>query len=157
MAANSIASDAVKERAFLFEVLLGNVDAVEFCDLIFGISQTWDDLVDGDKKVTPAKINKVFMDAMIRLPQQQFYARHYPQLFPVLQSCLYDWLTANELERGSEHEKTLAFVLRDSLSAIVVYCASIIGGHDHAIAVAPAVRKYLHDETLGDYLEERRS
>lgn len=143
------------EREFLLCALQGNASAVGFCELLAAISQTWDDLVDRDVEVTAAQVNEAFFRAVIELPANRFYQDHFASLHPLLQSSVYDWLTANEFERGDAHEKTLAFVLRDSLTAVVTQCAAIIGGHQWAIAMSPKIRRYFQDETLQKYLGEQ--
>lgn len=142
----------MNERDFLLKVLKSHAAAISFCELVFAISQTWDDLIDGDVEVTKEQVNDAFFRAVIELPANPFYQAHFAMLHPLLQAAIYDWLTANELERGSAHDKTLAFVLRDSLTAVVTQCAAIIGGHQWAIAAAPEIRRYFQDETLQQFV-----
>lgn len=119
-----------EEVDFLAEVLKGNQNAVNFLLTLFQISQAWDDIVDGDKHVAT---DKALFNAVIVLPANLFYQKHFNQLHPILQTAAYDWLAANVLEKGTTHDRTLAFVLRDSLTAIVQQCAYIVGGHEWAI------------------------
>lgn len=143
---------ALTEEQFLNEVLLGRSDAVLFCLLLGEISQTWDDLIDQDKPVGKERIHAAFMATLLRLPVMPFYIDNFQSLYPIIQISIYDWMTANELEQGNEHSKTLAFVLRDSLTAVVVQCAYLVGGHEHAIKQAPIIRARFHDEKLSAYL-----
>lgn len=141
------------EEQFLDEVLLGRNDAILVCRLLGQISQTWDDLIDQDRHVPPKAINEAFTAAVIRLPALPFYREHFGELQPLLRQCFIDWMTANQLERTkSHHDRSMAFVLRDSLVSVVVHCAFLVGGHEHAIAVAPRIRRFFHDETLETYI-----
>ena len=142
---------AIGEREFLLDALKGNESAVDFCLLLGGIQQVWDDLVDGDKAVTAGRINQALIGAIIGLPLNGFYCRHFGELQPIMRVGIMDWMTANALERGDDHDKTLAFMLRDSIVSIVVQCAYLVGGHDWAISKAPSIRRYFHDETLAEY------
>lgn len=138
------------DHIFIREVLKGNEDATRLCLLLFAISQTWDDLID---EGASADVNQMMVATLLELPANPFYCEHHAKLMPVIQTAVIDWLTANDLEQGSAHERTLAFVLRDSLSAVVIQCAAIIGGISWAIAQAPRIRRFNHDEHLSTYLE----
>ncbi|MGH8444914.1 MAG: hypothetical protein ACREVL_06580 [Solimonas sp.] len=141
-------------------VLRGNAAAIEFCLLLGSVSQTWDDLIDGDKPVTAQQINAAFFKALIQIPANRFYRIHFASLQPLMQAAAYDWLAANELERGGADEQALAYVLRDSLVAVVTQCAALVGGHGWAIDHAAAIRRYFHDEPAAEYvrkLKEHRS
>lgn len=138
------------EREFLLDVLKGNPEAVEFCQTLGTISQAWDDAIDAG---ITSGISGAFVGALITLPANAFYREHIAQLQPLIQASIIDWLTANELERGSPHDKTLAFVLRDSLTAVVIQCAAIVGGLPWAIANAPRIRRAMQQEPLSHYLK----
>lgn len=139
----------MNEREFLLDVLKGNAEAVEFCQTLGVISQAWDDAIDTG---ATSEISGAFVSALITLPANPFYRDHFAELQPLIQASIIDWLTANELERGSPHDKTLAFVLRDSLTAVVIRCAAIVGGLAWAIANAPRIRRFFQQEVLSHYL-----
>lgn len=143
-----------EQTEFLRKVLKGTEDAVVFCGLLGEISQVLDDLVDGDKAVAEDEIERAFFLALIELPRNPFYARHYAALNPMIQAAFAAWQDANVLERGNDHDKTLAFVLRDMLTDVAVACAYLIGGYEWAREVGPDIRRFFHDETLGTYLRE---
>lgn len=132
--------------------LAGNEDAIEFFDLVSGISQTWDDLIDRDRDVSPDAINGMMWSALVDLPLNPFYARHFSRLSTLMQQTILDWQTANALETADVKDRRVAFILRDSLAGVLVHCAYLIGGYDWAAQVAPAVRRYIHDEDFDAYL-----
>lgn len=133
--------------------LQGDEQAINFCGLLGEISQTWDDLVDRDNPVSDEALSKMFWLALCVLPNHPFYREHATHLSAVLETTIFDYTAANALEQGNDHAKALAFVLRDALAAVVVYCARIVGGFEWATSVAPVVRLAVHDEPLADYLE----
>jgi hypothetical protein len=65
---------------------------------------------------------------------------------------LFDWAAANELEKGNEHEKRVAYVLRDNIYSITLTCARLIKGPAWAASVAPLFKRHIHDEPIDDYL-----
>lgn len=142
----------MKEREFLADVLRGEVGAIAFCELLGSVSQTWDDLFDRDTDASKDRVNAAFFNALIVLPRNPFYQRHFDSLHPLLEAAAMDWMSANDLEQGSEHDRTLAFVLRDSLVSVVIRCAAIVGGYEWAIARAAEIRRFFHDETLEQYI-----
>ncbi len=144
----------MNESEFLYQVLKGEQNAVNLCITLGSISQTWDDLVDGDNHVPAEAINNMMWNALVAIPSNPFYRAHEPQLAPIVQMAISDWLDSNVLSEGSPHDKTLAYVLRDRLSSVVVQCALIIGGHAWMQQVGPEVRRNLQRETLTEYLAE---
>ena len=145
------------ERAFLQRVLQSHGPAIQLCEALFRISQTLDDLIDGDKPVTGELIFQAFWEALIGLPANSFYRQYEPFLRPLMASALQDWRDSVSLERaGDHHGRTLAFVLRDQLTGLVVQCAGLVGGFDWMQQVGAEIRRYFHDEALADYLGELR-
>lgn len=141
------------EAAFLRSVLRNNEAAATYCEMLFRISQTLDDLIDKDKPVTDAALVRAFWEALIELPANPFYRQHEPYLRPLMASALQDWRDSVHLERSnSYHYKTLAFVLRDQLTGIVTQCAYLVGGYEWMSQVSPSVRAHFHEDSLHDYL-----
>lgn len=143
------------ERAFLQHVLKDNAAAILFCEALFRVSQVLDDLIDGDKPVTGDAIYRAFWEAMIDIPSNAFYRAHEPTLRPLMAAALQDWRDSVTLERdGDRHGRSLAFVLRDQLTSLVVQCAGLIGGFAWMQQVSAEIRRHFHEEKLDDYLNE---
>lgn len=143
------------ERAFLQHVLQGHAAPILFCESLFRISQTLDDLIDGDKPVTGQAVYRAFWEALIDLPGNPFYRQHESVLRPLMAAALQDWRDSVTLERaGDHHGRTLAFVLRDQLTSLVVQCAGIVGGFDWMQQVSAEIRRHFHEDALDDYLGE---
>lgn len=142
------------EHRFLESTFQGNRDAVLFVLMLGEISQAVDDLYDRDEEIWPDDVARIFWQCLVSLPCNPFYQQHFQILQPQLQMVFFDWLNANELEQGGEHERNLSFVLRDNLVGLVVTCARLIGGYEYAKTVGPGIRRYFHDEELLAYKEE---
>jgi len=143
------------ETAFLHQVLRGNRSAVEFCQSLFRVSQTLDDMIDGDKNITQNQVMSAFWQSLIEIPGNPFYRANEAYLRPMMAMALQDWRDSVFLERsGDEHQQTLAFVLRDQLTGVVVQCAYLVGGEAWMEAHGPKIRAHFHEDTLGDYLTD---
>jgi hypothetical protein len=143
------------EADFLRHALKAHEPAVQYCQTLFQISQTLDDLVDGDKPVSQSTIVSAFWKALIELPANPFYRQNELYLRPLMAGALQDWRDSVMLERSdSEHLKTLAFVLRDQLTGVVIQCAYLVGGEQWMTKIGPQARVYFQDELLADYLNE---
>ncbi|MNZ74012.1 hypothetical protein D3C78_924460 [compost metagenome] len=136
-------------------MLQGQAAPILFCESLFRISQTLDDLIDGDKPVTGNAVYRAFWEALIDLPGNPFYRQHESVLRPLMAAALQDWRDSVTLERtGDHHGRTLAFVLRDQLTSLVVQCAGIVGGFDWMQQVSAEIRRHFHEDALDDYLGE---
>jgi hypothetical protein len=145
-----------REAEFLYQVFMGNQDAVRFCQIIFRVSQVWDDLIDGDP-VLPEDINKTFWQLLIELPVNPFYRLHFNHLQPLLSQYIIDWLDANTMEKDGEEGQNMAFVLRDSVSSLAIQCALLIGGYDYMRKVSVEIRRFIFDDTLDEYKKNLRN
>lgn len=141
----------VSEHKFLLDVLRGDTHAVAFIEALFGIFQTWDDLIDGDP-TTQERIHEAFTHALVTLPRNPFWQRFAPELQPIIEAAIVDWQTANRFERGNRDDQVLAFVLRERVAQIVVRAAWCLGGQRWAEEVAPSVWRANQDGTLEHYL-----
>ncbi|MFK4765110.1 hypothetical protein ACI3L3_10090 [Desulfobaculum sp. SPO524] len=140
----------------ILHFLRGDTDAAALVHMVSHISQVWDDIIDGDRDVPSEAVNRAFWYALVELPRNPFYARHYAKLVPLMASYINAWFDANRFEEsGRGHEMHVAFVLRDMAGDIVNMCAYIVGGYDWMRTVSPEIRRMIHDESLGSYLEER--
>ena len=129
--------------------LKGDDEAIRFNSALYEIAELWDDLIDNDE-TTRAGINAAFYAALITLPRNGFYQRHFALLNPIMEAAILDWFTANELEStGSIENKRAAFILRCGLQAVTVMSARIIGGVEWAQAVNLELRQ--QGDTWAEY------
>jgi hypothetical protein len=150
------AGTASLQKEALGRFLRDDEAAVDFCMRFFFITQVWDDLVDKDRPVGERQVCRAFWEALCGIPWNPFYARHAQVLGPVMRAYIADWFAANELERGSVHERTVAFALRDAVAGLVTQCAYLVGGYEWMCRTAPEIRRLAHDEKLENYLRGLR-
>jgi len=143
------------EKQLLNIALQGNKDAIDFMESIIYITQVWDDLIDKDKSVTSEMINKTFHIALIQVPQNRFFQQYVGYLLPVMNVAINDWLDANVYESSDKEEKKrVAYVLRESVSNVLVTCTYIIGGYDWMRKMSLDIRNYIFDEDYDHYLKK---
>lgn len=145
------------DREYMFYAYQGNADAVDFVLKIAEVAGTWDDLVDRDKPVEDARINRAFAIALLELPQNPFYQANRQRLLPVMTTGTLNWLAANEYEKQQDKEAhALAHVMRYGIADLVLFVAYLLGGQDWAQQVAPELRRRSQKDTLENYLSEVR-
>lgn len=145
------------DREHLLHAYKGDAAAVDLVLAIAEISHTWDDLIDRDKPVDDARINRAFTLALLELPRNPFYLQHRDELLPVMTTGALNYLTANEYEKQDDAEAhALAHVLRYGIADLVLFVAYLIGGQEWAQSVAPELRKLSQKDSLENYLSEIR-
>lgn len=139
------------EKALLEEVLFGDQYAVDAALVLGRVSQIMDDLIDKDRELTKEEIAAAFYQCLVTLPSNPFYVQNIGVIGPSLYTVFADYLASAEMEHYSDHDKNLAFVLRDSLAGVVTLFACILGGYEYGWSVSAKIRQFFHDETLEDY------
>lgn len=142
------------DREHLMRWMQGDVHAVRFCEQFLHLCHWLDDAVDGDVQRSREDGETMTWLALVDLPSNTFYNQHHAQLQPVITAAVADWLTANTLEQGDAHERTVAYTLRCSILTVVAHCALLIGGPVWARQAGLEIRRYGHRETLEQYLED---
>lgn len=141
------------EQEFLKTVFGGRGDVIDFLNTLFRTTQVIDDLVDKDRPVDDDEIFHAFWSCLFELPTNPFYRQNEVYLRPILAAGFQDWWDSVKLERsGDDHGKTIAFVLRDSLTGVVIQCAYLVGGYDYMQEVSERIRRHAHEDTLDQYL-----
>lgn len=142
------------EREFLQYVLKDHGPAILFCESLFRVSQTLDDLIDQDKPITGDAIYQSYWEALIEIPSNSFYRANELTLRPLMAAALQDWKDSVTLERDSQHGRTIAFVLRDQLTSLVVQCSCLVGGFDWMQQVSKQIRLHFHEDSLQSYIDD---
>jgi hypothetical protein len=139
------------EEEFLMYAL-NDKDAVEFCRCMGLAAQTFDDLYDRDKEVDQKRIEDLVYLTMVVIPQNPFYKRFKSDLDPIIKHICIDWFDANELQKGNDNDKSVAYVLRDTNDSIVAHCAYLLAGYSWGKMVSREMRQRTHKhESLKDY------
>lgn len=139
------------DAEFLSWALKGNREAIDFVMHLGFLGQVWDDFYDCDKPVPPETVEKSLWLAMVEVPCNGFYQRHFAVLQAAVRESIMGWITANTLERGDGQDRTIAWALRDANIALTEQAAYLIGGYEWARDVAVAARRKFHDETVEEY------
>lgn len=140
----------------LLYFLKGDRDALAFLVDLMYVVHLWDDLIDKDKDRSDFEINEAFRILMVDIPGNPFYIRFGSHLRPLLQNMILQWLDANVLEKASDHDKHMAYMLRSSPLQVMNYCAFLIGGPVWYEDVGPNMRR-IYEESLDDFMGEMRN
>ena len=148
-------NDEIKDSLFNFFNWLykGNQQAVMLAVTLFDISQTWDDLVDGDD-VEPDAVNRCFVNCLVVLPQNPIVWQ-MPELPHHIYNVFLRWRDATNIENNSPSDIDLdkCYMLRAGIYDIFVLIAAKLYGDDYAKEVGPSVRKF-YGETLKTFKQE---
>ena len=135
----------------LREWLLGDVHAVDSILTLSQISETWDDIVDGEP-VTPDAVNAAFVAAVVTLGRNPFYQRNKAFLDGILMVGINAWLDSTELERKpDEASRMYAFFLRNYCYELTSAHAYLVGGWAHMRKVSHEMRLFFTHETYAQW------
>lgn len=135
------------------EWLRGNRAAFDLITTLFGILHFWDDLIDGDREVTAADVNRTMFDALVTVHENLFWREHFYSLMPVLKLAIANWHAANAMELSyDEQDRRIAFILRSTYVDLVTICAYLVGGREWAVQVALDARRDTSAEGWDAYL-----
>lgn len=142
------------DRDILLRWLRNDKAAADYVEMVCNVAHVWDDLIDRDKDVSDEVISEAFFEALIRLPRNPFYRKHFDHLNSVLMNSISNWQVATKLEReGGEYEKSIAFILRSSYIDLVTQSALLIADQQWACQVGEEARRLTHGETYVGYLQ----
>lgn len=144
----------VPEDKFLLYCMKGNRDAVCFVVDVIKAADVWDNLVDGDKPVTPADVNNLCKNLLFKIQNNPFFSQNVSVLLPIMQVSILNWQIANTMSREDPESRIQSHVLRYAPIDLIVASAAIIGGDDWAVEVGPRIRRYHMRDTLLNYLQE---
>jgi hypothetical protein len=154
MSATPEISYLTTHRGQIEHFLKGHKDATDFICDIFVVLHIWDDLIDKDKKLTDAEIHQAFWLALVNLPCNPFYHKHFNALQPILVNSIINWQASNKMENeGSPKDRTIAFILRGTYTDLVTMSAYIIGGRAWTDSITVGIRQWAHDESFDEYLD----
>jgi hypothetical protein len=138
-----------EQNAVFAKACCGNAVALGFILEYFAICDAWDDLIDKDKPMLEWDINHAFYRALVTLPRNPFYQANFAALNPIIEIGIQNWWLANQLERQPDGQlRQTANTLRCRVFDLVIKCAAIIGGIEHAHDIAPKVAAVCYDESI---------
>lgn len=132
-----------------------NPYAVQFILAIGDAAELWDDLIDQDKPIHAMDVNRVFTTLTTVLPLNPFFDAHKLQLVPLLVAGINAWHDATELEKGSDNDKAMAYVLRDWYVELTMFVVYLTRGQDTMRTLSLEIRRFFSQhESLHDYMEK---
>lgn len=146
----------MNEAKIVEEAVQGDPEALAFLRAMAKVLHFWDDLIDGDKEVTPAEINNRMWLALIEIPLNAFYHQNIGTLQPILVMAIVNWRIATNIERdetSTQRDLGFAFIIRSTYVDLVTMAAVIVAGPEHAIACGPEIRRWAHGEGFPGYLD----
>lgn len=148
-----------QQKSLYVIVFKGNVDAIDVANLLGGISQTYDDLIDKDVgHINPEDIHEMMLDGLVNLQENAFWKKHQTELMWQLKRSIRRWREANDLEaEPSLSNLLLAYVIRSSLTDILIDMSYIIGGELWGRQAAKKIRALIYTEHFDVYVQEHRS
>jgi hypothetical protein len=117
--------------------------------MAYSIAHCWDDLIDKDKPIDPEAINLAFWQALVDLPRNRFYQRHFDLLNPLFMTVIQNWHAANVMEKnGTAPDLEIAFIIRSGCVDLLIQAATLVGGYSHAREVTPVLHRIAHSDGL---------
>jgi hypothetical protein len=142
-----------KLRDAKFNEWIGDPYAIDFIILMGDVAEVWDDLIDQDKSVKPEDVNRIFSSLLVDLPLNSFFDKNKLMLMPLVITVINAWQDANELEKGSDNDKIVAYTLRDYLFELLFFVIYLTRGNDYLRTVSVEIRKFFTEhETFAQYL-----
>ena len=143
-----------KEVEKIREWLLHQEAAVGMVLAIGALSQEVDDIEDGDG----GSLGSVMARAIFELGANPFYCRFRTTFEPLLLSSLLMWEASNAWAKSKHRETRMyAFVWREITEQVIPVAAYLLGGHEHAVAVARDMHDHYHvnDATFEQWESEQ--
>lgn len=131
------------ERDAMLAEVIGDDDALAFLHVVGTIAEIWDDLIDRDKPVSNAEINRAFWLAIVGLQANKFYQQHGAMLLPVMAAGMNAFMDSADMERGDEQDRATAYGLRDAYLEVVSMTIGLARGYDAMREHSARVRRFL--------------
>jgi hypothetical protein len=114
--------------------------------------ELWDDLIDGDKEFDKQQVMRVFTNLLTVMPLNPFFNHHKTVFIPLINASINAWFDSLDLEKGSDNDKAMAYMLRWYSHEAFIYTILITRGYDYMRSVSLEVRKFFTGhETLEEY------
>lgn len=127
-----------------------NPDAAEVCSLLMTAAHGLDDLIDRDKPLADAEIQRMFAALAFDLPRNRFWRQYEAVLSPLLELCWLNWQEATRMERDKQ-QLEVAFVLRSDYANLMAMVALLVGGRHFAAVLIRDIRGDTHAEGFENY------
>jgi hypothetical protein len=133
----------------------GNKDALDIFNSLVDLVHIWDDLIDKDKPVSDADINKAFLIALVYMPSNPFYQKIQSHILPMWVTAASAFEVANKFERDrDEHGLEIAHNLRYAAGHVVAYMSIMCVGYNKAKEFLPVIWKTIVNDRFEEYRKE---
>ena len=117
--------------------------AVDYVVSVSGLCEVFDDLIDGDKEVTPEDIHRTLFVALVDLPANPFFHRHANALVPVHLTGIVAWLDANRLEKSENtNDRIFGYALRDQYMDCLLMAVCLTRGRETMLNLTAEIRHF---------------
>ena len=140
----------------ILEEYLGDEDgALELLDILGEISQTFDDLADGDKPVTYQDLLSLIDAVLFRKDRNPFYQRNFASMQWFMEYAFVSWRTANDIEWAPDPTRMLqAYTIRSAITPIIVHMITLSKGQAAAVEAYKRIMPLVYSQEFRDYLAE---
>lgn len=133
----------------------GNRDAARLVAQLCDVAHVWDDLIDGDKTVSPEAINRVFETTLFLIPSNGFFKQHQNALLPLIYTGILGYLTANRMEKsGDAHQIEIAHGLRYAVAHVAAFAVSVTNPPEQVPEILQRAWTSWMPERFADYAKE---
>jgi hypothetical protein len=133
---------------------VGDLNAIAYVGAVSDAAELFDDVVDADTKIEDSHVERVLFSLLTQLPLNPFFDAYKHQLCPIMFTGVNAWLDATKMEKGTDHEKSHAYVLRDWYMELLMYVIYLTRGREYMRSVSVEVRAFFMAETLEEYKEK---
>lgn len=138
----------------ILNVCSGERDAASLILQFWNLCEVWDDAIDGQQNEPVEDIHRAFLWALFDLPQNAFYASR-PALKVAMQTCIANWMAANQLEASGDPDKLYtAYTLRCAPYDFFVAVVLEASGFEVAQQFAATLRGTTSGDNFQSYLRE---
>lgn len=119
--------------------------------VLWEMTQTLDDIVDGDE-VTRQEKDSLIFNALILYPTHPYFIQHSANLAPVIATSIFKWQASDLAERSGTHNH-YSFVWRAAFYDVILMVMCLDCGHNYAMENSHLVMQMI-GETYADYQQE---
>jgi hypothetical protein len=95
---------------------------------------------------------RVFTNLLTVMPLNPFFNQHKIVFIPLINASINAWFDSLDLEKGSDNDKAMAYMLRWYSHEAFIYTILLTRGYEYMRSVSLEVRRFFTDhESLDEY------
>ena len=124
-------------------IWLQDGSAVEFVQIWATLCEFFDDLWDGDKEITAARIEEAVFLSLVDMADNAFFRANGHLIAPVALAGVNAWFDANRLEKSDDvNDRIFAYSLRDQYMDVLCLAIAITRGRETMRKISLEVREF---------------